>query len=113
MANETDMMHTANENSWRMFRIMGEFAQGFQLLNTLPQAVAVFGSARTKSDHPHYQAAKEVAKSLAERGFPIITGGGPGIMEAGNYGAHLANGRSVGLCINLPFEQSGESIHHR
>jgi len=93
-------------NAWRMFRIMGEFAQGFQTLSEMPKAVAVFGSARTQDDHPHYRAAVEIGKRLAERGFPVITGGGPGIMEAGNKGATEGHGTSVGLCIRLPFEQS-------
>jgi uncharacterized protein (TIGR00730 family) len=95
------------DNSWRMFRIMGEFAQGFELLDEVRSAIAIFGSARTKEDAPEYQAARDIAAKLAERGFPIITGGGPGIMEAGNRGAHEAGGQSVGLCIKLPFEQSG------
>lgn len=98
--------HANESNAWRLFRIMGEFAQGFQMLSTIPPAVAIFGSARTKPAHPHYQAARAIAESMARRGFPVITGGGPGIMEAGNRGAKEAQGESVGLCINLPFEQS-------
>ena len=94
------------DNAWRMFRIMGEFAGGFETLQGLPNSIAVFGSARTKPDHPHYIAATDVARACAEKGFPIITGGGPGIMEAANKGAHEADGVSVGLCIKLPFEQS-------
>lgn len=93
-------------NAWRMFRIMGEFANGFQSLEGLPQSVAIFGSARTKPDHPHYKAARDIAYAVGKRGFSVITGGGPGIMEAGNLGAHDADATSVGLCINLPFEQS-------
>ena len=101
------MPHSSNDrNAWRMFRIMGEFAQGFQILSEMPKAIAIFGSARTKSDHPYYQAAVEIGRACAERGFPVITGGGPGIMEAGNKGAKEAGGNSVGLCIDLPFEQS-------
>lgn len=95
-----------NKDSWRMFRIMGEFAMGFQTLSEIPRAMAIFGSARTKPDHPYYEAATEIAHRLAQRGFPILTGGGPGIMEAGNKGAYEADGTSVGLCIRLPFEQS-------
>lgn len=94
-------------NAWRMFRIMGEFAQGFQALDGLNKAVAIFGSARTKPGHPHYEAAREVAYAVAKQGYTVITGGGPGIMEAANKGAHEAGGDSVGLCIQLPFEQSG------
>lgn len=97
---------TTADNAWRMFRIMGEFAQGFEALDQLPKAIAVFGSARTDRHHPHYQAAREIARGCSERGFTVITGGGPGIMEAGNLGAHEAGGHSVGLCIRLPFEQS-------
>jgi uncharacterized protein (TIGR00730 family) len=95
-----------DSNAWRMFRIMGEFAQGFQTLSQMPKAIAIFGSARTKTDHPYYTAAVDVGRACAERGFPVITGGGPGIMEAGNKGAKEAGGNSVGLCIHLPFEQS-------
>ena len=96
-----------NRNSWRMFRVMGEFAAGFQMLSTIPSAVAIFGSARTKPDHPHYRAAVEVSRRCAQRNFPVITGGGPGIMEAGNKGAFEEGGHSIGLCIELPFEQTG------
>ncbi|MDA3962785.1 MAG: TIGR00730 family Rossman fold protein [Planctomycetota bacterium] len=95
-----------DSNAWRMFRIMGEFANGFQTLSEMPKAIAIFGSARTAPDHPHYQAAVQVGHACAERGFPVVTGGGPGIMEAGNKGAKEAGGNSVGLCIQLPFEQS-------
>ncbi len=97
----------AEENAWRMWRIMGEFTQGFQTLSELPKAVAIFGSARTKPNHPHFQAAEQVAAAAVQRGFPVITGGGPGIMEAGNKGAAEAGGTSVGLCIRLPKEQGG------
>jgi len=96
-----------DSNAWRMFRIMGEFAAGFQLLAEMPRAIAIFGSARTKPDHVHYHDATTIARGLADRGFPIITGGGPGIMEAGNKGSHEAGGQSIGLCIKLPFEQRG------
>jgi hypothetical protein len=92
-------------NSWRMFRIMGEFAAGFQTLNEIPKAIAIFGSARTNTAHPHYLAAEQIAASAVKLGYPVITGGGPGIMEAGNKGAKSAKGTSVGLCINLPMEQ--------
>jgi uncharacterized protein (TIGR00730 family) len=94
-------------NAWRMFRIMGEFVEGFQMLSELPRAITIFGSARTKPESPFYQAAVDIAAQSVKRGFPVITGGGPGIMEAGNKGAHEAGGRSIGLCIQLPFEQSG------
>ncbi len=95
------------KNAWRMFRIMGEFVEGFQMLSELPRSVTIFGSARTKPDSPHYKAAVRIAELSVQRGFPVITGGGPGIMEAGNRGAKQAGGTSVGLCIQLPMEQSG------
>jgi uncharacterized protein (TIGR00730 family) len=100
-----DMMSKPEVNAWRMFRIMGEFVDGFQRLSEMPKAVTIFGSARTKPGHPHYQAAEEIARRAVLRGFPVITGGGPGIMEAGNKGAFEANGQSVGLSIRLPMEQ--------
>jgi uncharacterized protein (TIGR00730 family) len=93
------------QNAWRMFRIMGEFVAGFQQLNELPKAVTIFGSARTKPTDPYYKAAEEIARQAALRGFPVISGGGPGIMEAANKGAFEAHGQSVGLCIRLPHEQ--------
>ena len=99
--------NNSDRNAWRMFRIMGEFAHGFQTLNDLPKAITIFGSARTKPTDPYYLAAEEIAKQSALRGFPVITGGGPGIMEAGNKGAAEAHGNSVGLCIRLPNEQGG------
>lgn len=90
---------------WRVLRIMGEFVEGFDALADLGRAVTLFGSARVDEDDPMYQAAVETARLLGEAGFSIITGGGPGIMEAGNRGASLAGARSVGLNIELPFEQ--------
>ena len=94
-----------NEEAWRIFRIMGEFVDGFETMSIYNNAVTIFGSARTKPEHPHYKLAYETAKLLAENKYDIITGGGPGIMEAGNRGAFDANGNSIGLCIELPFEQ--------
>ncbi len=91
--------------SWRVFRIMSEFVQGFEVLRSHGLAVTVFGSARTSPDHPDYLAAEELSAKLAKRGFSVITGGGPGIMEAANVGAYKAGGRSVGFNIDLPFEQ--------
>ncbi len=92
-------------DTWRVLRIMGEFVHGFEALAELGPAVTFFGSARVRPGHPHYEAAVETARLLAEAGFAIITGGGPGIMEAGNRGARLGGGTSVGLNIELPFEQ--------
>jgi len=90
---------------WRVMRIMGEFIEGFDTLASVTKGVTIFGSARTHPDDPHYAAAQEVARLLAEAGFAIITGAGPGIMEAANKGARLGGGRSIGCNIELPFEQ--------
>ena len=90
---------------WRVMRIMGEFIEGFDNLATVTKGVTIFGSARTHPDDPQYQAAQETARLLAEAGFAIITGAGPGIMEAANKGARIAGGRSIGCNIELPFEQ--------
>jgi uncharacterized protein (TIGR00730 family) len=90
---------------WRVLRIMGEFIEGFDNLAPIKRGVSIFGSARTHPDDPQYQAAQEVARLLAEAGFAIITGAGPGIMEAANKGAKLGGGQSIGCNIELPFEQ--------
>ena len=90
---------------WRVFRIMGEFVEGFDELATLSRGIAIFGSARTPSDDPDYKAAQETGALLAAQGFAVITGGGPGIMEAANRGAFEAGGLSIGCNIELPFEQ--------
>ncbi|MCW2696656.1 MAG: uncharacterized protein JWR62_1741, partial [Modestobacter sp.] len=100
--NGSDWVHT---DPWRVLRIQAEFVEGFGLLAELPRAVSVFGSARTKRDSPYYAAAEEVGSALAEAGYAVITGGGPGAMEAANKGACNAGGMSVGLGIELPFEQ--------
>jgi uncharacterized protein (TIGR00730 family) len=94
-------------DSWRIFRIMGEFVEGFEEMSKIGTGVSIFGSARTKPDDPYYKACVETARHLGEAGFPIITGGGPGMMEAANKGAQLASVPSVGCNIELPFEQSG------
>ena len=94
-------------DSWRLFRIMSEFVDGFETMTSLGPSVAIFGSTNPNPLVPRYQElATEVAKKIVERGFAIITGGGPGIMEAANKGARTAGGKSVGLNIELPFEQS-------
>src|SRR5438034_2206515 len=98
----SDWVHT---DPWRVLRIQSEFVEGFGLLAELPQAVSVFGSARTPCDHPEYAAARALGGALARAGFAVITGGGPGAMEAVNRGASEAGGVSVGLGIELPFEQ--------
>jgi hypothetical protein len=92
-------------DTWRVMRIMSEFIEGFDVLADVRKGVAIFGSARTGPDDPQYEAAMEVARLLAEAGFAIITGAGPGIMEAANKGAQLGHGRSIGCNIELPFEQ--------
>lgn len=94
------------ENAWTMFKVIAEFVDGFESLNRIGPCVSIFGSARTQADSPHYQKAVTIARKLTEAGFGIITGGGPGIMEAGNKGASIQGGVSVGLNIDLPFEQS-------
>ncbi len=94
-----------SSDPWRVLRIMGEFVEGFDTLAGVSSGVTFFGSARTAPDDPHYQAAVETARLLSAAGFSIITGGGPGIMEAANKGASLGGGLSIGLNIELPFEQ--------
>ncbi|WP_424493724.1 TIGR00730 family Rossman fold protein [Salinimicrobium sp. GXAS 041] len=92
-------------DSWAIFKIMGEFVHGYEKLSQIGPCVSIFGSARTKPDHKYYKLTEEVAQKIVDHGYGIITGGGPGVMEAGNKGAHLAGGTSVGLNIDLPFEQ--------
>ena len=94
-----------SSDSWRVFRIMSETVNGFDAMATITRGVSIFGSARTPEDNEYYTAARETGKLLAEAGFEVITGGGPGIMEAGNRGAYEAGGISVGCNIELPFEQ--------
>jgi len=94
------------ENAWTMFKVISEFVHGFEVLDNVGPCISIFGSARTKPGTPYYELAVKVAKRLTEAGYGVITGGGPGIMEAGNKGAWMNNGTSVGLNIVLPFEQS-------
>ena len=108
------------ENAWTMFKVMAEFVDGFEKLNSIGPCVSIFGSARTKPDHPNYKRAVDIARRFSEEGYGIITGGGPGIMEAGNKGAKVNGGTSVGLNISLPFEQhhnpyidADKSLDHR
>ncbi len=98
---------------WRVLRIMGEFVEGFDTLGDVLDGVSVFGSARTKPDTLEYAAAQEVGRLLAEEGVPVITGGGPGIMEAANRGAYEAGGLSIGCNIELPFEQGSNDYLSR
>jgi uncharacterized protein (TIGR00730 family) len=106
----TDLLDPTGQNgdaiqSWRVFRIMSEFVQGFELLRNHGLAVTFWGSARIEPGSPYYKAAEDLAAKLAKKGFSVISGGGPGIMEASNVGAFKVGGKSVGLNIQLPFEQ--------
>ncbi len=92
-------------DSWQIFKVMAEFVEGFDKMAKIGPCVSIFGSARTKADNPYYRIAEEIAAKLVRHGYGVITGGGPGIMEAGNKGAHSEGGKSVGLNIELPFEQ--------
>src|SRR5438093_835451 len=99
---DTSFIHT---DTWRSLRILSEFVEGFDALATAPPAVSVFGSARIREGDPAYAAAREVGAKLAEAGFSVITGGGPGVMEAANRGCQEAGGLSIGCNIELPHEQ--------
>lgn len=96
---------TVTKDSWMVFKIMAEFVDGYEKMAKIGPCVSIFGSARFSEDHKYYKLAVEVAKKITEIGFGVITGGGPGIMEAGNRGAHEGGGKSIGLNIELPFEQ--------
>jgi len=98
---------------WSVFKIMGEFVEGYERMLKIGPCVSIFGSARFKEDHIYYKMAEEVAFKLTQVGFGVITGGGPGLMEAGNKGAKLGNGKSVGLTIRLPFETDANSYVDR
>lgn len=93
------------KDSWQLFKIMAEFVDGFEKLARIGPCVSIFGSARTKPGHPMYELAVDLARQLTDHGYGVITGGGPGIMEAANKGAKEAGGKSVGLCIELPMEE--------
>ena len=97
------------QDPWRVFRIMAEFVDGFEMMAQVPPGVSVFGSARAGPEHPYYAKARQVGRLIAEAGFSVVTGAGPGIMEAANRGAKEAGGESVGLNITLPFEQVANS----
>ena len=108
------------ENSWTIFKVMAELVDGFESLNRIGPCVSIFGSARIQPGQPYYELASEIAQLLVQEGFGVITGGGPGIMEAANKGAAMAGGASVGLNINLPHEQqhnlfidSDKLLNHR
>lgn len=103
---EKDWNEIKSNDSWALFKIMGEFVTGFEKLSSIGPCVSIFGSARTKPESKYYKMTEEIASSLVEQGYGIISGGGPGIMEAANKGAKIAGGKSVGLNIILPHEQS-------
>lgn len=98
---------TKSNDSWSIFKIMSEFVEGYEKMQKIGPCVSIFGSARTKPDTKYYEMAREIATRLVDKGYGVITGGGPGIMEAGNRGANEGGGTSVGLNIELPFEQKG------
>ena len=102
---DRDWAEIKSANSWVIFKVMAEFVEGFEKLAKIGPCVSIFGSARTKSHDPYFKMAEEIASKLVENGYGVITGGGPGIMEAGNKGAASRGGKSVGLNIDLPFEQ--------
>ncbi len=102
---EKDWQEIKTQDTWWMFKMMAEFVEGFEKLSKIGPCVSIFGSARTKPDTKYYNLAEDIAFRLCKEGYGVITGGGPGIMEAGNKGAHRAGGKSVGLNIKLPFEQ--------
>ena len=107
---DKDWQDIKTSDSWQIFKIMAEFVQGFDQMSKIGPCVSIFGSARTKPDHRFYNLAEEIAYKLTLEGYGIITGGGPGIMEAANKGAKTAGGKSVGLNIELPFEQHSNSF---
>ena len=110
---DKDWNEIKSSDSWAIFKIMGEFVNGFETLAKIGPCVSIFGSARTPQYHKYYKVAQEIAELLVERGYGVITGGGPGIMEAGNRGAKLKGGKSVGLNIELPFEQQSNEYIDR
>lgn len=107
---DRDWNEIKTHDSWVIFKVMAEFVEGFEKLAKIGPCVSVFGSARTKPDHTYYKMAEEIAAKLVRHGYGVITGGGPGIMEAGNKGAKSEKGKSVGLNIELPHEQ-GSNIY--
>lgn len=108
-----DWNEIKTSDSWSIFKIMGEFVNGYDTLGKIGPCVSIFGSARTRPDHVYYKTAQDIAEKLVMHGYGVITGGGPGIMEAANRGAFLKGGKSVGLNIDLPFEQKSNEYIDR
>jgi predicted Rossmann-fold nucleotide-binding protein len=102
---ERDWNEIKSNDSWSILKVVSEFVEGYDKLGKIGPCVSIFGSARTPSDNKYYKMAEEIAAKLVRHGYGVVTGGGPGIMEAGNKGAHSEGGKSVGLNIDLPFEQ--------
>jgi uncharacterized protein (TIGR00730 family) len=102
---EPESLDFAIKDTWRIFRIMGEFVEGFEAMAQMPRGVTVFGSARSRPGDPEYKLGYDIGFALAKAGYTVITGGGPGDMEAANKGAHEAGGESIGVCIELPNEK--------
>ena len=114
MQDQASTADFTSEDTWRIFRIMAEFVEGFETLSRVPKAVTVFGSARTLPGSPDYRRAEELGRALARAGHAVITGGGPGDMEAVSKGAYEAGGRTIGACIELPHEKGGNPyLTHR
>lgn len=107
---DKDWAEIKSSDSWVIFKVMSEFVEGFEKLAKIGPCVTIFGSARVKHSHPYYKMAEAIAYKLVQHGYGVITGGGPGIMEAGNRGAHRGKGKSVGLNIYLPHEQKGNEF---
>jgi len=112
MTKRPGSFRTPAEETWRVFRIMSEFVEGFEVMSSLPAAVSVFGSSRSVPSDPYYRMAEELGSKLVKKGFAVITGGGPGIMEAVSKGAYEAGGPSVGLNIFLPHEQAANDYQN-
>ena len=105
-----DSIEKPVKDLWRIFRVMAEFVEGFERLAQIKPSVSIFGSARTPTDHPYYKLAEEISHALSDAGFSVVSGGGPGIMEASNKGAFAGRSPSIGLNIQLPHEQSGNEF---
>jgi uncharacterized protein (TIGR00730 family) len=106
LSKNEDLNEKRIKDAWQIFKIIAEFIEGFEKLSKIGPCVSIFGSARAKPGDPEYELAVEIAKAVGQHGYGIITGGGPGIMEAGNKGAQMVGAYSVGLCIDLPFEKT-------